>query len=162
RSPQYAMLALMSPALAVGTWWEGKRKHKSGTKEEEERYAKALDTFEDDIAKAAAQMRARRREDVPDPATTMRRASLPSTRLRQPVGLGRPLHQRGDAAHPARRHRQPPDPGDAAGPRLRRPHRGPRRAGTRAAGPQPWSLRRRRAARTADPRRRHRPGLDRG
>ncbi len=81
--PQYALIALMSPVLAVGTWWEGKRRRKADVAEEKTRFEKALKAFQADIADAAAQARARRREMVPDPATTMRRAALPTTRLWQ-------------------------------------------------------------------------------
>lgn len=81
--PQYALIALMSPVLAIGTWWEGKRKGKADTEEERKRFTKAMATFEEDIAEAAVEARARRRADVPDPATTTRRAALPSTRLWQ-------------------------------------------------------------------------------
>jgi S-DNA-T family DNA segregation ATPase FtsK/SpoIIIE len=81
--PQYALIALMSPVLAVGTWWEGKRRRKSDIEEEQARFDKALAAFEADIAAAAHQVRAQRRDDVPDPATTTRRAALPTTRLWQ-------------------------------------------------------------------------------
>ena len=81
--PQYAMIALMSPVLAIGTWWEGKRRRKADMAEEKARFDKALQAFESDIAEAAGKARARRREDVPDPATTIRRAALPTTRLWQ-------------------------------------------------------------------------------
>lgn len=81
--PQYALIALMSPVLAVGTWWEGKRRRKSEVAEEKKRFAKAMSTFEADLAAAAAKARARRREEVPDPASTIRRAALPTTRMWQ-------------------------------------------------------------------------------
>ena len=81
--PQYALIALMSPILAVGTWWESKRRRKKDVEEERKRFEGALDTFDDDLDEAAAQARARRRVDVPDPATAVRRAALPSTRLWQ-------------------------------------------------------------------------------
>ena len=95
--PQYALIALMSPVLAVGTWWEGKRRHKADVAEEKTRFGKALKSFEADIAEAADRARAQRREDVPDPATTIRRAALPTTRLwqrrRGDRGLPRPAHR---------------------------------------------------------------------
>ena len=81
--PQYALIALMSPVLAVGTWWEGKRRRKADVAEEKARFEKALKAFELDVAEAAAKARTRRREDVPDPAATLRRAALPTTRLWQ-------------------------------------------------------------------------------
>ncbi len=81
--PQYAVIALMSPLLAIGTWWEGKRRGKADALEERKRFGKAMAAFEEDIAAAAATARTLRRADVPDPATTARRAALPSTRLWQ-------------------------------------------------------------------------------
>jgi len=81
--PGMAVLALMSPVIAIGTWWEQKRRRKSDVEEEDTRFASALDTLRDEIAEAGVAARTRRRVDVPDPATTMRRASLPTTRMWQ-------------------------------------------------------------------------------
>lgn len=81
--PQYALIALMSPILAVGTWWEGKRRRKADVAEEKIRFEKALAAFRADIRNAAAQARSRRRETAPDPATVIRRAALPTTQLWQ-------------------------------------------------------------------------------
>ena len=51
--------------------------------EEKSRFEKALKSFGAEIAEAADLARAQRREDVPDPARTIRRAALPTTRLWQ-------------------------------------------------------------------------------
>ena len=83
KNAQYALLAALSPVLGVGTWWEQKRRRKQEMAEEEVRFAEAQDTLRDDLGQAAAAERARRRDDVPDPATALRRAALPTTRLWQ-------------------------------------------------------------------------------
>ena len=88
KSAQYALLAALSPVLGVGTWWEQKRRRKADMADEDARFATALDTLRADLAKAAAAERARRRDEIPDPATVLRRAALPTTRLwqRRPRG----------------------------------------------------------------------------
>ncbi len=83
KNASYALLAALSPVLGVGMWWEQKRRRKQDMAEEDLRFATALDTLRTDLEEAAAAERARRRDDVPDPATTLRRASLPTTRLWQ-------------------------------------------------------------------------------
>lgn len=79
----FAMMALMSPVLAVGTYVEGKRRRKAEIAEEDDRFNEALEVFEGDIDKAVLAERDRRRDDVPDPATTLRRAALPTVRVWQ-------------------------------------------------------------------------------
>ena len=88
KSAQYALLAALSPVLGVGTWWEQKRRRKADMADEDVRFATALDTLRADLAQAAAAERARRRDEIPDPATVLRRAALPTTRLwqRRPRG----------------------------------------------------------------------------
>lgn len=87
--PRYALLSGLSPVLGIGTWLEQKRRRAHDVKAEEKRFAEALNRFRDDVRKAAAAERARRRDECPDPVTTLRRAALPTTRLwqRRP-GLG--------------------------------------------------------------------------
>ena len=82
-----AVIALMSPVIAVGTWWEQKRRRKSDLEEEDERFGEALEAFRDDLDEATTAERTRRRDEVPDPATMLRRAALPTTKLwqRRPV-----------------------------------------------------------------------------
>ncbi len=81
--PAMAVLALMSPVIAVGTWWEQKRRRKSDLEEEDERFGAALEAFRDDLDEATTAERTRRRDEVPDPATMLRRAALPTTKLWQ-------------------------------------------------------------------------------
>ncbi len=81
--PRMAVIALMSPVIAIGTWWEQKRRRRSDVEEEDERFSEALEEFRDDLDQATYAERARRRDEVPDPATMMRRAALPTTKLWQ-------------------------------------------------------------------------------
>ncbi|WP_432477901.1 FtsK/SpoIIIE domain-containing protein [Nocardioides sp. GXQ0305] len=81
--PRMAVIALMSPVIAVGTWWEQKRRRRTDVEEEEERFTAALDSFRDDLDEATSTERARRRDEVPDPASVIRRAALPTTKLWQ-------------------------------------------------------------------------------
>lgn len=83
RSPMYAMIALLSPLIGVGTYYESKRRRRLDIEEEDKRYADALDKLDQDISDAGAVERTRRRDDSPDPAVTLRRASLPTTRMWQ-------------------------------------------------------------------------------
>ena len=81
--PLMAVLALMSPVIAIGTWWEQKRRRRSDLEEEDERFGQALEAFLGDLDGATAAERTRRRDEVPDPATMLRRAALPTTKLWQ-------------------------------------------------------------------------------
>jgi S-DNA-T family DNA segregation ATPase FtsK/SpoIIIE len=83
RDLRFAMFALLSPVMAVGMWFEQKRRHARGLKEEEERFTTALAEFEQQIRTSAAAESARRHQMIPDPATVVRRASLPATSLWQ-------------------------------------------------------------------------------
>ena len=78
---RYGAIAALSPILGVGTWFEQKQRRKRELAEEEERFAGAVEQFAADLEKAADVERARRRDEVPDPATVLRRAALPTTRL---------------------------------------------------------------------------------
>lgn len=80
---KFALIAGLSPILGIGTYYEQKRRRTKEIEEEETRFAEALETFASDIAEAAAAERARRRAELPDPATTIRRAALPSTLMWQ-------------------------------------------------------------------------------
>ncbi len=82
-NPTFAIIAGLSPILGIGTFYEQKRRRGKDIEEEAVRFAEAVDTFEDDLAAAAAAERARRRVEAPDPATTVRRAGLPSTLMWQ-------------------------------------------------------------------------------
>ncbi len=82
-SARYAIIAGLSPLLGIGTYFEQKRRRRKEIEEEEVRFAEALETFQSDIDEAAATERARRRAELPDPATAVRRAGLPSTLMWQ-------------------------------------------------------------------------------
>lgn len=83
RDLRFAMFAMLSPVMAVGMWFEQKRRHARGLKEEDERFAGALQGFERQIREAAATETARRHRMIPDPATVVRRPALPATSLWQ-------------------------------------------------------------------------------
>ncbi|PZR53731.1 cell division protein FtsK [Xylanimonas oleitrophica] len=80
---RYALFAALSPVMAVGMYVEQARRRSKGVKEEEQRFAEEVAAFRSDVARAAAAEQRRRWEIVPDPATVMRRAVLPTTRLWQ-------------------------------------------------------------------------------
>ena len=82
-NPRYAMISLLSPVIAIGTWVEQRRRRTRDLSDEKSRFAEALDDFQDDIDDAAAAERRRRRQEVPDPATLMLRAAVPTTALWQ-------------------------------------------------------------------------------
>ena len=83
RDLRFAMFAMLSPVMAVGMWFEQKRRHARGLKEEDERFSGALEDFEQDIRTAAEAETARRHRMIPDPATVVRRPALPATSLWQ-------------------------------------------------------------------------------
>lgn len=83
RNPAFAMLAILSPVLVLGTTVEQKRRRKKDIQDNDAEFAKAFEAFTSDLAEAATVERARRRELAPDPARTLRRAALPTTMLWQ-------------------------------------------------------------------------------
>ncbi|MCU1511304.1 MAG: cell division protein FtsK [Arthrobacter sp.] len=80
---RFAMFAMLSPVMAVGMWFEQKRRYARGLKEEDARFAGALQEFEQQVRAAAATETARRHRMIPDPATVVRRPALPTTSLWQ-------------------------------------------------------------------------------
>ncbi|MGU3411783.1 FtsK/SpoIIIE domain-containing protein [Microbacterium sp. M1A1_1b] len=80
---RFALFALLSPVTAIGMWFEQKHRRARNLKDEETRFAGAVDAFRGEITDAAAVEAARRQELVPDPATVIRRALLPTTLLWQ-------------------------------------------------------------------------------
>ncbi|MCA5922808.1 FtsK/SpoIIIE domain-containing protein [Curtobacterium oceanosedimentum] len=80
---RFALFALLSPVTAIGMWFEQKHRRAKNLKEEDTRFAEAVESFRGEIAEAAAVEAARRQELVPDPATVVRRAELPTTLLWQ-------------------------------------------------------------------------------
>ena len=80
---RFALFALLSPVTAIGMWFEQKHRRAKNLKEEETRFAEAVESFRGEITAAAAVEAARRQDLVPDPATVVRRALLPTTDLWQ-------------------------------------------------------------------------------
>lgn len=83
RDLRFAMLAILSPVLVLGTTVEQKRRRKKDMQDNDATFTKSFDAFKGDLAEAGAVERARRRELAPDPARTLRRAALPTTSLWQ-------------------------------------------------------------------------------
>nr|WP_232531620.1 FtsK/SpoIIIE domain-containing protein [Microlunatus antarcticus] len=83
RNPAYAMLAILSPVLVLGTTVEQRRRRKKDIQENDAAFTTGFDAFKADLAAAGATERARRRDLAPDPARTLRRAALPTTTLWQ-------------------------------------------------------------------------------
>lgn len=80
---RFALFALLSPVTAIGMWFEQKHRRAKNLKEEDDRFAGAVEEFSGEITAAAAIEAARRQELVPDPASVVRRALLPATTLWQ-------------------------------------------------------------------------------
>lgn len=83
RDLRFALMAALSPILAVGTSVEQKRRRKKDVKEADEEFATGLTDFRAELEATAVIERERRRDLAPDPAITLRRAALPTTRLWQ-------------------------------------------------------------------------------
>lgn len=80
---RYAMFALLSPVMAIGMWFEQKRRHKKNLAEEESRFSQALDEFKEQMAEASKDEAERIREWVPDTSVVLRTGRFPTTRLWQ-------------------------------------------------------------------------------
>ncbi|OIH84517.1 cell division protein FtsK [Arthrobacter sp. UCD-GKA] len=80
---RFAMFAALSPVMAVGMFFEQKHRRKRNLKEEDERFAAALADFAAEVADAAADQGTRRHTRIPDPATVLRIAAMPTTGLWQ-------------------------------------------------------------------------------
>ncbi len=78
---RYAVLAVLSPVLVLGTTFEQRRRRAKDVRTHAATFAEARRAFDRDLDEASALERARRRERVPDPARTVRRAALPTTTL---------------------------------------------------------------------------------
>lgn len=66
-SIRFGMIALLSPVMAVGSWWEQKHRSASSTVEAEEDYVAALQKFRTDIGEAATIERRRVSKETPFP-----------------------------------------------------------------------------------------------
>lgn len=80
---KFAVFALLSPLVMIGTWFEGKHRYKKELAAEEERFAEALEKFKQDLEEASDAERARREELTPDNAAILRRSAVPTTQLWQ-------------------------------------------------------------------------------
>lgn len=80
---RFALFALLSPIMAIGMYFEQKRRRKKNLAAEEERFTQAIKDFDQQITEAAHQEIQRRHDLVPDPATVMRRVAIPSTLMWQ-------------------------------------------------------------------------------
>lgn len=79
--PRFALFSALSPVLAVGSWWESRRRGSRSARREQARYRRELRALGDSCRAAGSTERDRLRALVPDPAEVLRRAALPSTRL---------------------------------------------------------------------------------
>jgi S-DNA-T family DNA segregation ATPase FtsK/SpoIIIE len=79
--PRFALMAGLSPIMGVGSWFEQRHRRTRNLKEEDERFAKALETFTSDLRRVAETESRTSYIDRPDPATTLRRAAIPTTTL---------------------------------------------------------------------------------
>lgn len=66
-STRYALIALLSPVMAIGSWAEQKRRNKGSDKDNEQKYLADLETARAEIEQAAAHERSRARAQVPYP-----------------------------------------------------------------------------------------------
>ena len=78
---RFALFALLSPIMAVGMYFEQKRRYRRDVRDEEARYAQALDDLQAQIAEAARAEAARLHQTTPDPSVVLRRPLIPSTQL---------------------------------------------------------------------------------
>jgi S-DNA-T family DNA segregation ATPase FtsK/SpoIIIE len=79
--PVYALFMLLSPAMMIGNWVEGRRTGKKVSQAESARFAQGLDAFRDELTQRQAMATARARVSRPDPSEVLRRASGPSVLL---------------------------------------------------------------------------------
>lgn len=73
-SIRFAMIALLSPVMAVGSWWEQKRRSKTTTEENEKKFVEDIEKLKDDVEEAGIVERIRRRAKLPNPVVCMETA----------------------------------------------------------------------------------------
>jgi S-DNA-T family DNA segregation ATPase FtsK/SpoIIIE len=78
---RFAMFALLSPVMAIGMYFEQRRRRAKNVREEEARFTAALADLHAEMVEAAAVETRRLQESVPDPSIVLRRHALPSTHL---------------------------------------------------------------------------------
>ncbi|MBI2708946.1 MAG: FHA domain-containing protein [Actinobacteria bacterium] len=81
RNAMFALFALLSPVMAIGTWLETRRRNRKGRRRDRARFERDLSELRERLAELAVAERARLEDVLPDPAEVVRRATLPSTRL---------------------------------------------------------------------------------
>lgn len=79
--PRFAIFALLSPLMALGTWLSGRRAVKKATAGDVASRREAIQSLKTKVAKAEETERARRAEFGPDLLEVRRRVELPSNRL---------------------------------------------------------------------------------
>ncbi len=80
---RFALFALLSPVMAIGMYFEQRRRHTKNVQEEEARFTVALADLQSEVIEAAKIETRRLQESVPNPSVVLRRPKLPSTRLWQ-------------------------------------------------------------------------------
>ena len=98
---RYALISALAPFLAVGTYYESRRRGTRSRRRAVAEYDTAVAGLRERVRQAAAVERTRLRAPAPDPAEALRRAALPSVHL----WSGGPDPARTSPA--ARRHRRP-------------------------------------------------------
>ena len=77
----FAAMTALSPVLALGSWWSGRRASTRSNRREEARYRHELAALRTTVRSASAVEADRRRALLPHAAEVVRRAMQPSTRL---------------------------------------------------------------------------------
>lgn len=78
---RFAVFALLSPVAMIANWLEQKHRYNKKVKEEDERFAQALNDFSQLITNTNTNEIERREELIPDLALATRRATIPTTEL---------------------------------------------------------------------------------
>lgn len=78
---RFAMFALLSPIMAIGMYFEQRRRRTKNLREEEVRFTQALGDLQRDIVQGARTEALRLQEQTPDPSVVLRRPLVPSTQL---------------------------------------------------------------------------------
>lgn len=78
---RYALIAGLTPVMAIGSWLEQRQRATREETDEKKRFDDALVALRTKLERANDQERERLLDDLPDPATVVLRADLPTTRL---------------------------------------------------------------------------------
>ena len=78
---RYALIAGLSPLMAVGSFFDQKSRGKKERRESAKKFEEELEALRSGMREAALEERARLQDQVPDVATVRLRATLPTTRL---------------------------------------------------------------------------------